>query len=283
MQSHIAPLSAAPDREALEAELGHTFADTALLAQALTHRSFSANHNERLEFLGDSILNCAIAKLIFERHRAKPEGELSRLRANLVNQNVLAEIATQLGIGTQLRLGEGEIKTGGVTRPSILADAVEALLGAAFLDAGFETAFAMVERLYVDRLNLADSNATATKDAKTMLQEWLQARRLPLPVYVVARISGEAHQQSFEVSCTVGAAAEIEKISTSGIGASRRIAEQDAAMKAYALIVAGQSATKRKAKKVASSATLAEPSTTPTVATRTAGKLNEQAKVKSRG
>ncbi len=235
-----------------------------------------------MEFLGDSILNCAIAKLIFERHPAKPEGELSRLRANLVNQNVLAEIASELNIGPLLHLGEGEIKTGGVTRPSILADAVEALLGAAFLDAGFETAFAMVERLFADRLSVADSNTIATKDAKTMLQEWLQARRLPLPVYVVARISGEAHQQSFEVSCTVGAGVEIKKISTSGIGASRRIAEQDAAMKAYAVIVAEKSATNRCAKKAKSSAPPSQPpselSTSPT-----AVKSSRQTKAKSRG
>ena len=274
----------------MQAELGHIFVDTALLAQALTHRSFGASHNERLEFLGDSILNCAIAKLIFERHPAKPEGELSRLRANLVNQNVLAEIASKLGIGALLRLGEGEIKTGGATRPSILADAVEALLGAAFLDAGFEAAFAMVERLFADRLIVADSNTTASKDAKTMLQEWLQARRLPLPVYVVAKISGEAHQQIFEVSCAVGAGAEAEKISTSGLGASRRIAEQDAAMKAYAVIVAGKSATKRGAKTAALSAPPPEPpfkppskppfklSTTPTTA-----KSSRPTKAKSRG
>lgn len=202
--------------------------------QALTHRSFNAKHNERLEFLGDSILNCAIAKLIFDRHAAMPEGELSRLRANLVNQQVLAEIATELDIGPMLRLGEGEIKTGGASRPSILADAVEALLGATFLDAGFDEAFAVVSRLFAERLSTVDSKTAPSKDAKTALQEWLQARYLPLPQYVVAKIAGEAHKQVFEVHCTIASQA----ISTAGTGQSRRLAEQDAAAKAYAAILA---------------------------------------------
>lgn len=219
--------------ESIESKLGYTFIERALLVQATTHRSFGTPHNERLEFLGDSVLNCAIAKLIFDSHGAMPEGELSRLRANLVNQTILAEIAGELGVGPLLSLGEGELKTGGASRPSILADAVEALLGAAFLDAGFDSAYAMVERLFAERLNTVDGKTPPSKDGKTALQEWLQARHLPLPQYVVAKIGGEAHQQTFEVLCSVIS----ECISTSGSGHSRRAAEQDAATKAFAVLV----------------------------------------------
>ena len=222
------------------------------MAQALTHRSFGVQHNERLEFLGDSVLNCAIAKLTFDRHVTMPEGELSRLRANLVNQNILAEIAAELAIGPLLRLGEGELKTGGMSRPSILADAVEALLGATFLDADFATVYAMVERLFSSRLNSLDDSAAPSKDAKTALQEWLQARHVSLPEYVLAKIEGEAHQQIFEVRCTVTS----EGISTTGRGHSRRSAEQDAANQAYAVLFkqknATQSATPTKQSKVKS-------------------------------
>ena len=216
----------------LQAKLGHTFSESALLIQALTHRSFSVHHNERLEFLGDSVLNCAIARLIFARHPAMPEGDLSRLRANLVNQKVLAAIATELAIGKLLRLGEGEIKTGGANRPSILADCVEALLGATFLDADFSAAQIMVERLFAGRLQAADSNIAPAKDAKTTLQEWLQARHLPLPEYQVTKIAGDAHRQIFEVRCQLESAG----ISTLGSGSNRRIAEQEAAATAYAAL-----------------------------------------------
>jgi len=217
----------------LEIKLGYTFTEPALLIQATTHRSFGAHHNERLEFLGDSVLNCAIAKLIFDSYPAMPEGELSRLRANLVNQSVLAEIAAELGVGPLLRLGEGELKTGGASRPSILADAVEALLGAAFVDAGFDCACAIVKRLFAVRLRTVDGKTAPDKDGKTALQEWLQARHLPLPQYAVTRIDGEAHQQIFEVHCNIVS----ESIATSGSGHSRRAAEQDAASKAYVALL----------------------------------------------
>ena len=219
--------------QALQHKFGYTFTQVALLEQALTHRSYGIPHNERLEFLGDSVLNCAIARLIFNRYEVMPEGELSRLRANLVNQAVLAEVATTLGLGALLRLGEGELKTGGTTRPSILADAVEALLGAIFLDAGFDRAQTAVESLFSARIDNLSREAPA-KDAKTALQEWLQARRLPLPRYVVAKIDGEAHKQMFSVQCEI----ESEKISATGNGPSRRAAEQSAAAQAYATLLA---------------------------------------------
>lgn len=215
-----------PAPRTLERKLGYTFKEPALLAQALTHRSFGTPHNERLEFLGDSILNCTVALLIYERYTAMPEGELSRLRANLVNQAVLAEIAAQLELGPQLRLGEGEIKTGGASRPSILADAVEALLGAIFVDTGFDAARELVKRLFDERL---DSVAKPTKDAKTALQEWLQAKHLPLPQYSVTRIAGAAHKQTFQVRCMVGEQNDADHIVAVGEGASRRAAEQQAA------------------------------------------------------
>ncbi len=220
----------------LERMLGHSFAQQGLLSQALTHRSFSALHNERLEFLGDSVLNCAIAQFIFYRFTGMPEGELSRLRANLVNQNVLAEIAHELQLGPRLRLGEGELKTGGAERPSILADAVEALLGAVFLDAGFEAANKVVERLFAARLDQV-SLSTPSKDAKTALQEWLQAKHLPLPAYTVTKIEGEAHKQLFQVQCLVDAAGAVSKTVAVGKGVSRRTAEQEAASEVLALLM----------------------------------------------
>ncbi len=205
-----------------------------LLEQALTHRSFGIPHNERLEFLGDSVLNCAVAMLIFRRDENMAEGDLSRLRANLVNQAVLAEIAESLHLGPQLRLGEGELKTGGADRPSILADAVEALLGAVLLDAGFEKAQQVVQGLFSARIDQLRHVAPA-KDAKTALQEWLQAKRLALPRYSVIKIDGEAHRQVFSVKCDV----DYGSISTVGTGASRRAAEQDAATKALGQLVSG--------------------------------------------
>jgi ribonuclease-3 len=215
----------------LEQRLGYAFVSRELLAQALTHRSFGQPNNERLEFLGDSVLNCAIAKEIFDRHRDMPEGEMSRLRANLVNQNVLAGIAFDLGIGPLLRLGEGELKTGGTARPSILADALEALLGAISLEAGFDRAADTVTHLFSSRLDGGDADKPR-KDPKTELQEWLQAHRLPLPQYMVKRIEGEAHRQIFHVQCDIPS----QKITVSGEGSSRRVAEQDAATRAIALL-----------------------------------------------
>jgi ribonuclease III len=216
----------------LQEQLGHHFAQQNLLEQALTHRSYGVPHNERLEFLGDSVLNCTIARQIFERYRAMPEGDLSRLRANLVNQAVLAEVAAALNLGPLLRLGEGELKTGGAARPSILADTVEALLGAIFLDAGFERVQGVVNALFSSRIDELSRQAPA-KDAKTALQEWLQARRLPLPRYTVAKVAGEAHKQVFSVLCEL----ESQKISALGTGQSRRAAEQDAAAQAYARLL----------------------------------------------
>jgi len=215
----------------LEAALGHNFSHRDLLRQAVTHRSHSACHNERLEFLGDSILNCVVALLLFERFDAAREGDLTRLRANLVRQETLAEIARALGLGDYLLLGEGEQKSGGKQRPSILADALEAILGAVYLDAGFAAARETVARLYqplLADLVLGSNN----KDAKTVLQEILQARRLALPHYALRATRGEAHAQEFEVECQIPALS----ICTVGVGASRRVAEQAAAARAVELI-----------------------------------------------
>ena len=208
----------------LEQKLGHKFTKTALLEQALTHRSFGVGHNERLEFLGDSVLNCCIANMIFGQFPSMPEGELSRMRANLVNQSVLAEISSDLGIGHLLRLGDGELKTGGAQRPSILGDALEAILGAVFLDADFRTATNVVCVLFASRIETI-RNAIPVKDAKTGLQEWLQSKHLPLPEYTVKRIEGESHRQLFHVECEVASFG----VKAEGSGGSRRVAEQEAA------------------------------------------------------
>lgn len=210
--------------ESLQGVLGYRFSRPELLRQALTHRSFSADHNERLEFLGDGILNMVVAMMLFERFPSLREGELSRLRANLVKQDTLASIAQALRLGDCLRLGEGELRSGGQNRPSILADAVEASLGAVFLDGGFEAVRSVIEKLYRQRLEQFDP-ARSLKDPKTNLQELLQARRLPLPQYELFEIRGEAHAQEFEVDCVVSAL----HIKERGRGSSRRIAEQAAA------------------------------------------------------
>ncbi len=211
----------------LESALGHAFARPKLLQQALTHRSHSSPHNERLEFLGDGVLNCAIAALLYQRYPAMREGELSRLRASLVRQETLAEIAASLRLGDALRLGEGELKSGGFRRPSILADALEAVFGAVYLDAGFEAARGVIERLFRQRLENIDPHAEG-KDAKTALQEWLQARRLAVPHYALLSTHGEAHAQEFVVSCAIPAL----DLLVSGRGATRRAAEQQAAQAA---------------------------------------------------
>jgi ribonuclease-3 len=208
--------------------LGHSFRRPELLRQALTHRSFAADHNERLEFIGDGILNCAIALLLYQRFPQLPEGDLSRMRANLVNRDTLHRLAVALDLGAALRLGEGELKSGGAARASILADALEAVLGAIMLDAGFDAAYAAIERTYAAELSAANS-ADVGKDPKTLLQEWLQGRRLPVPEYAIVGVSGEAHLQTFEVVCRIPAL----EIAASGSGASRRAAEQAAAARAY--------------------------------------------------
>jgi len=212
----------------LEARLGHTWQNRELLNQALTHRSFGARNNERLEFLGDGVLNCVIGLLLYQHFPGQPEGRLSRLRANLVNQDTLHEIAAGLDLGQHLRLGEGELKSGGAQRPSILADAFESLLGAAFLDAGFDAARGIVERLFgakVDAINPEQQG----KDAKTRLQEWLQPRRLGLPDYVLTQTAGQAHAQVFHVECRITVGANSAKVVTSGHGPNRKSAEQMAA------------------------------------------------------
>ena len=215
----------------LEAALGHGFGRPELLRQALTHRSFGSSHNERLEFLGDSLLNCVIAGALYQRFAALKEGELSRLRASLVRQETLAEIARGLGLGELLQLGEGELKSGGARRPSILADALEALFGAIYVDAGFDAVRRVIERLYEPAMARIDPNDNG-KDPKTALQELLQGRHLPLPRYTLLATSGEAHAQQFEIECVV---ADLG-IRSTGTGASRRIAEQQAAQRAIAEI-----------------------------------------------
>ncbi len=209
---------------ALQDQLGYKFKDPALLQTAVTHRSYGAGNNERLEFLGDSILNFTIAEALFKKFPQAPEGDLSRLRALLVKGETLAEIARYLGLGQYLRLGEGELKSGGSERSSILADSVEAIIGAIYLDSGFEIARVCVLGWFSSRLE-GISLAAYDKDPKTELQEWLQARKQPLPRYEVVKIEGEAHRQQFTVSCTVSLAQEPE-IATA---ASRRGAEKEAA------------------------------------------------------
>ena len=213
--------------DARAAALGHVFRRPELLHQALTHRSFAAEHNERLEFIGDGVLNCAIALLLYERFPQMPEGDLSRMRAGLVNRDTLHRHAAALGLGATMRLGEGEAKSGGAARPSILADALEAVLGAIFLDAGYAAAHAAIERIYAD--DIAGADTEIAKDPKTRLQEWLQGRRLPVPEYAIVEIRGEAHLQTFEVACRIAAL----DIAATGTGASRRAAEQAAAAQAY--------------------------------------------------
>jgi len=217
---------------ALLSRLGYQFENPGLLRQALTHRSHSTPHNERLEFLGDGVLNCVIASLLYDRFPRLPEGDLSRLRASLVNQDTLSRLASALDLGNELRLGEGELKSGGFRRPSILADALEALVGAIFLDGGFDRAADTIRTIYAPLLDALDPDRLG-KDPKTLLQEYLQGKRLPLPQYNVVSVKGEAHDQQFQVECVI---ADLE-IRASGEGQSRRSAEQSAARRAYELAV----------------------------------------------
>jgi ribonuclease-3 len=220
---------------ALRDRIGYAFNDPALLAQALTHRSRSATHNERLEFVGDAVLNCVVAAALYRRLRDLPEGDLSRLRAHLVNRDTLARLAREVGLAAELLVGDGERRGG--ERPSILADALEAVFGAVFLDGGFDAARAAIERVYGTLLAEADPAALG-KDPKTLLQEWLQARRIAIPEYGVTAVSGEAHAQTFAVSCRIGALA----VETTGSGSSRRSAEQAAARLAYARLAGADDA-----------------------------------------
>ena len=216
---------------ALQTRLQHAFANPKLLTLALTHRSFSSDHNERIEFLGDSVLNLAVAALVYEQLSALPEGDLSRVRANLVKQDTLHQLATVLGLSPLLRLGEGEAKSGGAKRPSILADALEALIGAVYLDAGFEKADQLVRRLFKD-VAINPQMQAIGKDPKTELQEWLQGRKMNLPIYRVVGTLGAAHQQTFDVECEISELGRTER----GIGGSRRAGEQAAAAAMLAVI-----------------------------------------------
>jgi ribonuclease-3 len=216
------------DRQQLEDRVGYRFRDPALLAQALTHRSFGTPHNERLEFLGDSVLGFVVARELYARFASQPEGKLSRIRASLVREQTLAEIATAVGLGTFLRLGEGEVKSGGAERASILADALEAVFGAVLLDGGAEAAAAVVLRLYAGRLDEIDPRQE-TRDPKTRLQELLQARRMKVPSYAMLATRGVAPNEVFEVECRI----EALGLAVTGTGSTRRRAEQDAARRAY--------------------------------------------------
>ena len=217
----------------VERSFGHVFTTPVLCRTALSHRSAGADHNERLEFLGDSILNCAVARLLYDAHPAADEGDLSRLRASLVSGESLAQIAAELGLGEFLRLGPGELKTGGFRRASILADALEAMLGAIFLDSGYEAAAAAVALIIAPKLSELPA-AGNLKDPKTRLQELMQARGLALPVYTLTAVGGDPHAQNFTVMCEV----PVFGVGAMGEGGSRRRAEQLAAAKVIDLLPA---------------------------------------------
>ena len=225
----------------LSQALDYAFQKPELLRQALTHRSYGASNNERFEFVGDSILNYTVARMLFDQFPKLTEGELSRLRANLVNQNTLAEIAHELKLGDYLYLGEGELKSGGFNRPSILADALEATFAAVSFDSDFLRAEQVVRRLYAERVSSIDTTRQA-KDAKTRLQEALQARKLALPKYRILSQSGEAHEQWFRVECDLGELA----IGSTGEGGGRRAAEQQAAEAALVLLEQKLAASKKR-------------------------------------
>ena len=216
---------------ALQKRLEYVFSNSKLLVQALTHRSFSSDHNERIEFLGDSVLNLAVAALLYEQLGELPEGDLSRVRANLVKQDTLHQVAVSLGLPDMLRLGEGEAKSGGQKRPSILADALEALIGAVYLDAGFDAASSLVRRLFKD-VEINAQMPAIGKDPKTELQEWLQGRKMNLPIYRVVGTQGAAHKQTFDVECEIVEYRRAER----GIGGSRRAGEQAAATAMLAFV-----------------------------------------------
>ncbi len=213
-----------PRLDGLQQRLGHRFKQPALLSRALTHRSFGADHNERLEFLGDAVLSLAVSALLYERFAGSDEGDLTRVRAHLVREDSLHRAALSLGLPESMRLSEGEARAGGAQRPSILADAVEALIGATYLDGGFEAAHLVVRRLFGELISGTEVG-NWSKDAKTELQEWLQGRKLAVPAYRIKATRGQAHAQTFEVECEVAALRLVEV----GEGRSRRAAEQEAA------------------------------------------------------
>lgn len=218
------------DLEGFGLGLGYRFNDPGLLRRALTHRSHGASHNERLEFLGDSVVNCIVALELYARFPQLSEGELSRVRAHLVSDQALAAVAGKCGFGAALALGEGELKSGGAQRPSILAGSLEAVIGAVFLDGGFEPARQVARNLLGGLLDAADP-ASLGKDPKSQLQEFLMARKLALPRYAVIATRGVAHEQQFQVECAIPELG----IRSTGEGASRRSAEQEAARQAYEL------------------------------------------------
>lgn len=215
----------------LQRRLGHEFTQPELLVRAVTHKSFGSGNYERLEFLGDAVLSLCVSALLYRQFDQSDEGDLTRVRAHLVRQDMLHRLAVQMGLPALLRLSEGEAKGGGAQRPSILADALEAIFGAVYLDAGFERARAVVDSLFAPLLHESTLEVW-TKDAKTALQEWLQGRRIPVPTYSMVQAIGEAHAQEFEVAC------EIPKLGvrTLGRGPSRRIAEQQSAELALAAV-----------------------------------------------
>jgi ribonuclease-3 len=224
---------AASALQALQTRLGYRYARPELLRRALTHRSWGAEHNERLEFLGDAVLSLAVSRLLYERHADSDEGDLTRVRAHLVREDSLHRVALALGLPEVIRLSEGEARGGGAQRPSILADAVEALIGAVFLEGGYEAAHAVVQRLFGEVISATEAESWG-KDAKTELQEWLQARRVPVPAYRITATRGQPHAQTFEVECAVATLGLAER----GEGRSRRVAEQDAARRLLASLKA---------------------------------------------
>ncbi|MFT5677232.1 MAG: ribonuclease-3 [Paraglaciecola sp.] len=211
--------------------IGYEFANASNLSLALTHRSAASQHNERLEYLGDAVLGMVIAKALFSRFSASPEGDLTRMRASLVKGVTLAEVAREFDLGELLLLGPGELKSGGFRRDSILADTLEAIIGAIYLEAGLEVCEPLILSWFAPRFAALDPD-TAQKDNKTCLQEFLQARKLPLPVYQVSEITGKSHEQTFFVECTVEG---LDK-AVIGKGHSRRIAEQQAAKRAFEIL-----------------------------------------------
>jgi ribonuclease-3 len=212
--------------DALQQRLGHRFSRPELLSRALTHRSFGADHNERLEFLGDAMLSLAVSRLLFDRFGESDEGDLTRVRAHLVREDSLHRAALQLRLPEALRMSEGESRGGGAQRASILADAMEAIIGAVYLDGGYEAALGLVRQLFGEVIDSTTADSWR-KDAKTELQEWLQGRRQPVPAYRIVATHGQAHAQTFEVECSV-ASLQVAEV---GQGKSRRVAEQDAAYK----------------------------------------------------
>lgn len=219
--------------DALQRRIGHRFVNTTLLQRALTHRSFGADHNERLEFLGDAVLSLAVSSLLFDRFSGSDEGDLTRVRAHLVREDSLHRAAVALGLPELMRLSEGEARGGGAQRPSILADALEAIIGAVFLDGGFQPAHAAVQRIFGEIIQATEVD-NWSKDAKTELQEWLQARRFAVPAYRISATTGQAHAQTFEVECAVPALGLAQR----GEGKSRRAAEQEAARRMLAALKA---------------------------------------------